>query len=161
MINIPAPEMMLSEMVALVRPRGIVAVEEVDDASWLCQPAHPSWDILVATYHSAFRANGGNLFFGRRLPELLRCAGLEEVQCKVHVDTVKPHGSRRKHLLALLDLLQDKVISLGLLTDRELAAHKASVATHLDDPNTLVIDKLLVQAWGRKASKQAAYGACG
>src|SRR5262249_10907829 len=95
--------------------------------------------------------------FGRRLPELLRCAGLEEVQCKVHVDIVKLRGARRKHLLTLLDSLHEKVISPGLLTNHELDAHKASVAKHLDDPDTVVIDKLLVQAWGRKASKQARY----
>ena len=36
MINIPTPETILSEMIALVRPGGTVAVEEVDGASWLC-----------------------------------------------------------------------------------------------------------------------------
>ena len=43
MVNRPNPEAILSEMVALVRDAGIVAVEEVDDASWLCYPSHPSW----------------------------------------------------------------------------------------------------------------------
>src|SRR5205085_2384467 len=112
MINIPAPEKVLAEMIALARPGGVVAVEEVDDASWLCEPAHPSWHTLVKAYHNAFRANGGNVFFGRRVPELLRSAGLIDVQCKVHVNTVSPHLSRRKHLLSLLDSLHDKVVSL-------------------------------------------------
>src|SRR5947209_19401470 len=40
MINIPAPETILSEMIGLVRPGGALAVEEVDDASWLCHPPH-------------------------------------------------------------------------------------------------------------------------
>jgi ubiquinone/menaquinone biosynthesis C-methylase UbiE len=149
MINVPAPEAILSEMVALVRPGGVLAVQEVDDASWLCHPAHPSWDTLAAAYHTAFRANGGSLYFGRRLPGLLRSAGLQDVQCKVHVGTVPPHAYRRNHLLSLLDSLRDKVVSLGLLTDEELAVHKKSLAKHLDDPDTIVIDKLLVQAWGR------------
>jgi SAM-dependent methyltransferase len=153
MINRPNPEAILSEMVALVRDAGIVAVEEVDDASWLCYPSHPSWDILVEIYHSAFGRHGGNVFFGRRLPEMLRSVGLEDVQCKVHVDIVRPHGSRRKHLLLLLASLHDKVISLGLLGENELAVHKAAIALHLDDPNTIVIDKLLVQSWGRKPSR--------
>jgi SAM-dependent methyltransferase len=150
MINRPNPEAILSEMVALVRDDGIVAVQEVDDASWLCYPSHPSWDVLLEVYHSAFGRHGGNVFLGRRLPEMLRSVGLEDVQCKIHVDIVQPHGSRRKHLLALLASLHDKVISLGLLAVNELAAHKAALALHLDDPNTIVIDKLLVQAWGRK-----------
>ena len=147
-------EAILSEMVALVRDAGIVAVEEVDDASWLCYPSHPSWDILVEIYHSAFGRHGGNVFFGRRLPEMLRSVGLEDVQCKVHVDIVQPHGSRRKHLLSLLASLHDKVISLGLMAENELAVHKAAIALHLDDTNTIVIDKLLVQSWGRKPSRR-------
>jgi SAM-dependent methyltransferase len=154
MVNRPNPEAILSEMVALVRDAGIVAVEEVDDASWLCYPSHPSWDILVEIYHSAFGRHGGNVFFGRRLPEMLRSVGLEDVQCKVHVDIVQPHGSRRKHLLSLLASLHDKVISLGLLAENELAVHKAAIALHLADPNTIVIDKLLVQSWGRKPSRR-------
>lgn len=153
MINIQTPEAILSQMIELVRPRGTIAVEEVDGASWLCHPAHASWDTLVHTYHSAFRANGGNVFFGRRLPELLRLAGLEDVQCKVHVGTVQPGAYRRKHLLSLLDSLHGKVLSLGLLTDKELTAHKYALAEHLDNPDTIVIDQLLVQAWGRKPTQ--------
>ena len=150
MVNISAPDNFLSKMVELVRPGGIVAVEEVDNASWLCQPPHPSWDKLLQTFHAAFRACGGDVFIGRRLPELLRAAGLENIQYKVHVDVATLGGYRRKHLLALLDSLRDKVMTLGLLTDDEFTRHKELLARHLDNPDTIVIDKLLVQAWARK-----------
>jgi hypothetical protein len=100
MINRPNPEAILFEMVALVREGGIVAVEEVDDASWLCYPSHPSWDILVEIYHSAFSRYGGNVFLGRCRPKMPRSAGLEYVQCKVHVDIVQSHGTRRKPMTA-------------------------------------------------------------
>jgi ubiquinone/menaquinone biosynthesis C-methylase UbiE len=150
LINVPNPESLLDEMVALARPGGTVALEEVDNASWFCLPNHPSWDILLKTYHSAFLAGGGDAFFGRRLPRLLRSARLEDVRYKVHAAIVDLCGHRRKHLVGLLDSLHDKVISLGLLTERELTEHKKSLARHLDDPDTIVVDKLLVQAWGRK-----------
>jgi ubiquinone/menaquinone biosynthesis C-methylase UbiE len=152
MVNISAPENFLSKMVELVRPGGIVAVEEVDNASWLCHPPHSSWDKLLQTYHAAFLTCGGDLFIGRRLPELLRIARLENVQYKVHVDVAALGGYRRKHLLSLLDSLRDKIITLGLLTNDELTKHKELLTRHLDSPNTVVIDKLLVQAWGRKPS---------
>ena len=77
-------------------------------------------------------------------------AGLEDVHCKVHVDTVRPGTYRRKHLLSLLQSLHDKIVSLKLLTDEELKTHKDALAEHLDNPDTIVIDQLLVQAWGRK-----------
>ena len=99
-----------------------------------------------------FNASGGNVFIGRRLPALLRAARLEDVQYKVHVDVAMRGGYRRTHLLALLDSLREQITKLGLLTDAELARHKESLASHLDDPDTVVIDKLLVQAWGRKSN---------
>jgi ubiquinone/menaquinone biosynthesis C-methylase UbiE len=150
MVNISSPEAFLSKVVDLVRPGGTVAVEEIDNASWLCQPPHPSWDTLLQTFHAAFRASGGNVYIGRRLPELLRAAGLENVQYKVHVDVAMRGGYRRTHLLTLLDSLREQVTKLGQQTEHELARHRQTLATHLDDPNTVVIDKLLVQAWGRK-----------
>jgi hypothetical protein len=90
------------------------------------------------------------MFIGRRLPELLRSAGLMEVQCKVHVDTVEHDAERRMHLLALIDALHDTVLALGLMTNDELVGHRKALMRHLEDPNTMVIDQLLVQAWGRK-----------
>jgi SAM-dependent methyltransferase len=152
MVNISSPEAFLSKVVDLVRPGGTVAVEEIDNASWVCQPPHPSWDALLQTFHAAFRTTGGNVYIGRRLPELLRAAGLADVQYKAHVDVPMRGGSRRMHLLSLVDSLREQVIKLGLLTEHELARHRQTLATHLDDPDTVVIDKLLVQAWGRKPS---------
>ena len=133
-------------------PEEIVAVEEIDNASWVCQPPHPSWDKLLQTFHAAFRASGGNVLIGRRLPELLRAAGLEDVQYKVHVDVAMPGGYRRTHLLTLINSLRGQITRLDLLTEHELVRHRQALATHLDDANTVVIDKLLVQAWGRKPS---------
>jgi len=150
MVNMSSPETLLAELVDLVRPGGIVAVEEIDNASWVCQPPHSSWDKLLQTFHAAFRASGGNVFIGRHLPELLWAAGLEDVQYKVHVDFAMPGGYRRTHLLTLIDSLREQVSSLGLLTEGELASHREALTNHLDNPNTIVIDKLLGQAWGRK-----------
>jgi SAM-dependent methyltransferase len=152
MVNLSSPETLLAELVDLVRPGGIVAVEEIDNASWVCQPPHPSWDKLLQTFHAAFRASGGNVCIGRRLPELVRAAGLGDVQYKVHVDFAMRGAYRRTHLLTLIDSLREQIIRLDLLTEDELARHRQTLATHLDDPNTVVIDKLLVQAWGRKPS---------
>lgn len=152
LVNMSSPETLATELVDLVRPGGIVAVEEIDNASWLCQPPHPSWDKLLQTFHAAFRASGGNVFIGRRLPELLRAAGLKDVQYKVHVDVAMRGGYRRTHLLTLIDSLHEQITRLDLLTEGELARHQRALAGHLDDLNTVVIDKLLVQAWGRKPS---------
>jgi hypothetical protein len=42
------------------------------------------------------------------------------------------------------------VLAHTRVSETELAAHKQAVHRHLSDPDTLLIDSLLVQAWGRK-----------
>ena len=150
MINVSARESFLSEMLSLVRPGGIVALEDVDNVSWLCQPSHPSWDILLSAFHTVFHAGGGDGFTGRRLPVLLHAAGVQNIQTKVTVETPPLGDYRRTHLISLIDSLRDKIIAMGVLDEAKLDEHRNALAQHLKDPATTVIDKLLVQCWGQK-----------
>jgi hypothetical protein len=76
--------------------------------------------------------------------------GVKNIRVKIHVGTVNPGEYRRTHLLSLLDVMHDKVLDAGVLTEEQLTAHRKALIAHLKDPNTLLIDKLLIQAWGQK-----------
>jgi SAM-dependent methyltransferase len=150
MINVPTREALLQEMISLLRPGGIIILEDVDDISYTCVPSHPSWTILLDAFHDAFHTNGGNAFIGRELTGYLQNAGIKNVQTKIHIGTVNPGEYRRTHLLSLLDVLHEKVVGSGVLTEAQLNEHRAALVDHLKNPSTLLIDKLLVQAWGQK-----------
>jgi len=150
LINVSAREAFLREMLSLLRPGGTVALEDVDNVSWLCQPAHPSWDILLNAFHTVFHAGGGDGFVGRRLPALLHAAGVRDIQTKVTVETPPIGDYRRTHLISLIDSVRDKIVAKGVLDDARLNEHREALAQHLKDPATTVIDKLLVQCWGQK-----------
>jgi hypothetical protein len=83
------PEHVLSEMVALVRPGGVLAVQDVDAISWTCEPPHPAWDRLLLAVVTVWR-EGGNPFIGRQLPGLLRALGLIDVGVDAHVRVWRP-----------------------------------------------------------------------
>lgn len=151
MINVSARDEFLTEMLSLLRPDGTIALEDVDNVSWLCQPAHPSWDILLNAFHTVFHAGGGDGFIGRRLPVLLRAVGVQNIQIKVTVETPALGDYRRTHLISLIDSVRDKVIANGLLNEAELKEHREALLRHLNGPGTTVIDKLLVQCWGQKS----------
>lgn len=151
LINVSAREAFLTEMLSLLRPGGTVALEDVDNVSWLCQPAHPSWDILLNAFHSVFHAGGGDGFVGRRLPVLLHAAGVKNIQTKVTVETPPLGDYRRTHLLSLIDSVRDKIVANKVLEEAKLNEHREALAQHLKDPGTTVIDKLLVQCWGHKS----------
>lgn len=150
MINVSARGAFLAEMLSLLRPTGTIALEDVDNVSWLCEPPHPSWDILFSAFRTVFQASGGDGFIGRRLPTLLREAGVENIKVKVNVEAPVKGDYRRSHLISLIDSVRDKVVAKGLLSEAELNHHRDTLVRHLDDPHTIVVDKLLVQSWGRR-----------
>jgi SAM-dependent methyltransferase len=150
MINVTAREELVARMMALLRPGGTVILEDVDNVSWLCEPCHPSWVALRDAFFATYAANGGDVFIGRRLPHYLKAAGAQNIEVKVHVDAPAAGDYRRKHLLSIVDSIADKVVDMKIFTAAELQRHREALEAHLEDPATLVIDKLLVQAWGQK-----------
>jgi SAM-dependent methyltransferase len=151
LINLTDPARALAELVALVRPGGVVAVQDIDQVPWLCEPPHPAWDALVSTFLLLWRANGLDPLIGHRLPALLRAAGLVDVAVEVHARADPPGAYHRTHLLSLIAALRGEIITRGLFTEQELAGLTSALRRHLDDPATLVTRPLLFQAWGRKA----------
>jgi SAM-dependent methyltransferase len=60
----------------LLRPGGILVLEDPDMASWRVNPDAPAVQDLIALIERGFRSAGGNFNAGRELPALLRGVGL-------------------------------------------------------------------------------------
>ena len=152
LINVPVANQhaIVASMVALARPGGIIATESWDRASFACHPEHPSWQILNDAYREAVRATNGDGTSGRTLPWLLRSAGVTGIRTKVHVRAVEIGDRRRTHRLGILDVTKNRILAAGRLSEFEFNEHRAALAAHLADPDTLLIDQLFVQAWGRR-----------
>jgi len=149
------PERVVAEMVALVRPGGIVALQEFDVVSILCEPPHPAWAPLMDAYHRVFRTRGLSGYVGRRVPGLLRAAGLVDVRVHVHTHVSVPGDVDHLLLLQVIEDIRDQVITQGVLTPEQLTALVESLQTHLNQPETMVVHPLLFQVWGRKPQGDA------
>src|SRR5262249_59936372 len=125
------------------------APQDFDPASYVCQPEHPSWTVLLSLWNDTFHAAGGNESVGRSLARLLRRAGVANIQMKAHVEIAQVGEYRRTHLLSLIESMRDVLLGSGRLKEAELREHIAALSEHLADPATTLIDKLLVQAWGQ------------
>ena len=156
LLNLPQADQLklVEQMVARARPGGLIALQEYDAVSLVCYPEHPSWTLLLNAYAEAFRSAGGNRTTGRTLHWLLRSAGVGAIDVKVHARALKPGESQRTVLLTLVELMREKILALGRFSESEFAEHKNLLLRHLSDPDTLLIDRLLVQAWGRKSTSQ-------
>ena len=154
LINVPpaTQEAILAEMFSLVRPGGTIALQEYDAISYVCYPEHPSWKLLCGIFNDTFHAAGGNDFVGRSLAHLLRSAGVQNLEMRTHVELPKVGEYQRTHLLSLIEAMRAQILASERIGEAELREHMAALSEHLSDPTTTLIDKLVVQAWGRKPS---------
>jgi SAM-dependent methyltransferase len=150
LINVPDPAGVVAEMVRLARPGGWVAVIEPNVALAMCQPPDPAWDRLVELFLSVHRGDDADPFVGRRLPELLRQAGLADIGVEAKADIYPPGHSRRTIRLDLVRSMRPKIIERGLADERELDEVDRAARDHLANPRTLVLPHQLFLAWGRK-----------
>lgn len=151
LVNIPDPDAVLAEMMRLVTPAGWIAVLEPDVGGSLCYPPHPAWDWMLEIFIRASQSDGADPFVGRRLPELLRRAGLTEIGVEAKADIYPAGHSRRALRLDLVRSMRPKILERGIAPGRELDAADKAVRDHIDDPHTLVMSHLLFLAWGRKS----------
>ncbi len=150
LVNVPEPEKIVAEMVALVRPGGVVALHEADWVAHVCDPPLPAWDRLKRALEAYSEANGIDLFVGRRIARMLRAAGLVEVRTNPLIHVYGPDHGRRPIFLQFVQNLRERILAHGLISEVEFAESVASLEQHLDDPATFVVSHLFVQAWARK-----------
>jgi SAM-dependent methyltransferase len=150
LINVPNPEAVLREMTALVRPGGVVAVQDVDWISWTCEPSHPAWDRLISILTAVRRARGLDVFIGRRVPGMLRRLGLVDVHMKAFAPIWRPGDLHHNLPIVFAGIHKEQIIEGRLCTEDELADLTHALSDHLSHPDTFVVYSLLFQTWGTK-----------
>jgi len=150
LVTIPEPQDVLAEMVRLARPGGWVASQEPDIEGAFCYPPLPAWDRLREIFRASFGRSGADPLIGRRLPELYRQAGLDDIEVVVHAPVYPAGHSRSTILPDLVRSLRPMILDLGLSDEPELTELDRAVREHLADPRTLALAHLLVVTWGRK-----------
>jgi ubiquinone/menaquinone biosynthesis C-methylase UbiE len=148
--NVWDAEAVVTEMVALTRPGGVVAFQDVDEAAWFCEPPHRAWTQLQEAFLRVFTAAGRQPYIGRQLFGLLKRAGLANVELAAFPELWRSDDFYRSRLLTFVDILREPIVDSRVLAEGELDALKAQLQAHLDDPGTIVFGGLHFQAWGRK-----------
>jgi len=149
LMNVPDADAVLTEMVALVRPGGTVAVQDVDWISRICEPAHPAWDRIVAVIAELWRLNGMDVRIGRRLPRLLRSHGLTDIGVHAAARVFQQGDPYQTLMVSRAEGCRDALLEQGLIAAAELDRCLAELRDHLNRPDTIVLHATLFQAWGR------------
>ncbi|WP_433018186.1 methyltransferase [Kribbella sp. CA-294648] len=145
--NLPTPEAVVRHMADLAKPGGWVALQDIDCTSWGCEPAHPSWQPLEDGFADI---EGLDVYVGRRLPALLRSAGLDSIRTTAHAYVWSPGDPYHTLLIQFAQQFRDNILAQRRLTPDGFDQHIANLKAHLSMPGTLVFHPLLIQAWARK-----------
>ena len=156
LVNVPEPQRVVEEMIALARPGGVVASHEADWGAFLCDPPSPAWDRLRQVFEAYSRNNGIDLFVGRKTHQMFRAAGLTNIHSNPVIHSY-PRGHNRRNILCdFLENVKDRILAESLMTESEFREGLLELKRHLDNPDTLVISHLFVQVWGRKPEETGA-----
>jgi SAM-dependent methyltransferase len=153
LVNVPEPDQVLAEMVRLARPGAWVAGLEPDTGVAICYPAHPAFERLCEIFTIAFSRNGADPHIGRRMGELYRQAGLEDVGMEARAGVYPPGHSRRSIRADLVRAMRPQILDMGLADERELDEVDAEARAHFAEPDTVVMPSLSFLAWGRKPAR--------
>ena len=68
---------LLARALTLLRPGGVLVVQEPDASCWSTMPPHPAFEELKSLIFDAFRRGGGDFNAGQRIFRRLRRGGLQ------------------------------------------------------------------------------------
>jgi SAM-dependent methyltransferase len=150
LVHVPDRERAFRSMVESLRPGGHLLVEDADPAlqPLLCPDEHGPEQRLANRLRHGFRQllaeRGADLSYGRRLPRLLREAGLRGVEADAYFPLTSPACAALE--CATVRQIRAQLVEAGLATDEEIDRHLTNVATGSMDLATAP----MISAWGRK-----------
>jgi 2-polyprenyl-3-methyl-5-hydroxy-6-metoxy-1,4-benzoquinol methylase len=145
LMHIPQREEVIPRLVGMLRPGGVLLLEEMDMTDSFATPGHFS-RTMQCMYRPIIEAGMAlDLFWARRLPSLLEPAGLVDVSSTV--DRMAFTGG--EPLAHFYRVTFEQYLESQPYTDEERATIEAGRAALLDSDETCVAWDL-VSAWGRR-----------
>ncbi|WEO98085.1 methyltransferase [Streptomyces sp. FXJ1.172] len=151
LVHVPDREQALRSMIRALRPGGGLLVEDADPAlqPLICPDEHGPEQRLANRLRHGFRKllaeRGADLSYGRKLPRLLREAGLHEVEADAYFPMTSPACTVLE--AATVRQIRARLVAAGLATDEEIDQHLANVEAGSMDLATAP----MISAWGKKA----------
>jgi len=144
------PQDLIGEAVALARPGGIVALQEPDISTLKCYPSHAAWDRLTQVLEQVFVCVGSDVRLAQNLYQLLRRAGLENVQYRPFLVGFRSDDPMADYLPATVESVRRTILRHDLIDEAELNAALAACRRHMADADTISTYVTVAQVWGRR-----------
>lgn len=150
LLRLPDRERALRSMVQSLRPGGRLLVEDADLSlqPLACPDEHGPAQRLANRIRHGLRAllaeRGADVTYGRRLPRLLREAGLRQVAADAYFPLASPACAALEAVT--VQMARRELVAAGFVSDEDVDRHLAQITGGGMDLATAP----LVSAWGRK-----------
>ncbi|WP_369388564.1 class I SAM-dependent methyltransferase [Streptomyces sp. CG1] len=151
LVHVPDRAKALRSMIQALRPGGRLLIEDADPALQPlpcpdeCGPDQQLANRLRQGFRKLLAERGADLSYGRKLPRLLREAGLSGVEADAFFPLTSPACTALE--AATVRQIRDRLVTAGLATDEDIDRHLANVEAGAMDLATAP----MISAWGRKA----------
>lgn len=142
-------EGLIAEAKRLLRPGGILAMQEADTRTLGCYPPHPAWTRLYKALEACFPGTMGEDPSAHQLYRIMRRAGFEDVFYRPTLLGVRSMDPWVDYLPSTIESVRTPSEERGLFGPGELDETLAACRAHLADADTVVTSLILVQVWGR------------
>lgn len=149
---------LVGEMSRLVRPGGLLILQEPDAEGWSVLAAGSAWTRMLELIRAGFTARGGHFDAGRALATALAAAGIGGMRMRRVAHSLPASHPYAALPLAFARQLRPAWIDAGLASEPEIDDLCRGVAAALDrggPVNTFT----LVQAWGTRGPGPATVAA--
>lgn len=147
---IPGGRALFDVALGLLRPGGVLFLEEGYADTYACHPANADFARGMAAMLQCFERIGSSLTMGLDLPQMLREAGLAEIAARPASHIIRAGDPMADHMALTLEAMAATILKDGLMTEDALAATIAGARAHCADPSTVLLSFTMVQAVGRK-----------
>jgi ubiquinone/menaquinone biosynthesis C-methylase UbiE len=149
LLHLPDPPACLAEMRALLKPGGILVVEDGDLSA-----AHSVPPTALDAFGYLFRrlapTRGLNYAVARNLYHLVKAAGFADPDVEMHHPAMV-RGVTRNLMKWCVEEAAPAFIDADLITREHLDQTLQDMQDAIDDPDVLIVGPLMVLVWARKA----------
>lgn len=149
--HLPDPESALAHMKAALKPGGVIVLADTDFDGHFCEPECPALARYIDLYSRTMARKGGDANRGRRLPALLREAGIADVRMNI-VQPAGFDGEARLMTPLTMEAIAPAVLREGLASEAEIERILEELFAFARSPGTIGTLPRIIEAWGRLPS---------